>query len=49
MRIENEQALATHSYRFIVIRNEQLIGYATITEVHHPDYLDPAQLHAIYD
>jgi hypothetical protein len=49
MRIESEQALATHRYRFIVSRDEQLIGYATITEVHHPDYLDAAQLHAIYD
>jgi hypothetical protein len=49
MRIEGEQTLATHRYRFSVGRNEQLIGYAMITEVHHPDYLDPAQLHAIYD
>jgi hypothetical protein len=49
MRIESERMLATHRYRFIVSRNAQLIGYATITEVHHPEYLDPAQLHAIYD
>jgi hypothetical protein len=49
MRIDIEQSLATHRYRFIVSRNEQRIEYATITEVHHPDYLDTAQLRAIYD
>ncbi|MEQ9561042.1 MAG: hypothetical protein RLN69_00875 [Woeseiaceae bacterium] len=49
MHIDGEQTLATHRYRFIVSRNNELIEYATITEVHHPDYLDTAGLHAIYD
>lgn len=49
MRIDTAQAIATHRYEFFVERGERRIHYATITEMHHPDYLDSEQLHSYYD
>jgi len=49
MRIESQQMLATHRYRFTVSKDQLRVLYATITEVHHPDYLDAGQLRAIYE
>jgi hypothetical protein len=49
MRIEARQALATHRYRFFVSKDRLRIPYATITEVHHPDYLEADQLRSMYE
>lgn len=49
MQIDARESLATHRYTFVVESGGRRIEYATITEVHHPDYLDPLQLQSIYD
>lgn len=48
MQIALPQELATHSYLFVVRRDERSYTYATITEVHHPDYLAAERLREIY-
>ena len=40
--------LAVHVYALRVSRGGVEIGYASIVEVHHPDYLDPADLVELY-
>jgi hypothetical protein len=40
--------LATHGYVLAVTRGDSSIDYATIAELHHPDYLDLEMLIAIY-
>ncbi|VFN06463.1 MAG: hypothetical protein BECKG1743D_GA0114223_112152 [Candidatus Kentron sp. G] len=40
--------LAIHRYRLFVSRNDAGFHYATITELHHPEYLDAGALRAIY-
>ena len=48
MKIDTPSSLATHSYRFEVEKNGNRHRYATITEIHHPDYLTPHELSAMY-
>lgn len=48
MRLERPQRLAMHVYRLELVRGGTFWTYATIVEVHHPDYLGVDQLHAIY-
>lgn len=48
MHISLPANLATHSYRFVVSQEDLRVNYATITEIHHPDYLDIAALHALF-
>ena len=40
--------LATHGYGLAVVEDDQLFGYATIVEIHHPDYLDLESVENIY-
>jgi hypothetical protein len=40
MRIPAGAALATHGYALAVTRGDLALDYATIAELHHPDYLD---------
>jgi hypothetical protein len=40
MRIESPAILALHEYRFRLSKQGTNIHYATIIEIHHPDYLD---------
>ncbi|MEM1335375.1 MAG: hypothetical protein AAGG08_18150 [Actinomycetota bacterium] len=47
MRIEPDD-LAMHVYRFDVSRDGDPIEYATIVELHHPDYLTAGQLVDIF-
>lgn len=42
------QALAIHIYDLIVSKSDRSATYATIIEVHHPDYLSSSDLLAIY-
>jgi hypothetical protein len=44
MDIELPAMLAVHSYAFHVQKGTLSIEYATITEIHHPDYLQAADL-----
>ncbi len=48
MQISGGERLAMHAYRLVLDRDDQVIHYATIVEVHHPDYLDEAELREIY-
>ena len=48
MGIQLPAALATHHYLLTISRDGRTYNYATITEVHHPDYLDADQLESIY-
>jgi hypothetical protein len=44
MAIELPATFAVHSYVFHVQKGTLSIDYATITEIHHPDYLQAADL-----
>lgn len=48
MQLELPETLATHLYLLRVIKDERSYHYATITEIHHPAYLDANALQAIY-
>lgn len=48
MQISLPRELATHSYLFVVSRDDRSYTYATITEVHHPDFLSGDDLQEIY-
>jgi len=48
MRIELPRTLATHQYLFVISKGERSFSYATITEIHHPDYLSASQLRMTY-
>ncbi len=48
MRMPLPAELAIHGYRFDVSKDDQTFTYAVIIELHHPDYLDVAELQQIY-
>jgi len=48
MHIELPAALATHHYLLTISREERSYNYATVTEIHHPEYLTAARLREIY-
>lgn len=48
MQITLPETLATHVYLLNVSKDERSFNYATITEIHHPAYLDAADLKEIY-
>jgi hydroxymethylpyrimidine pyrophosphatase-like HAD family hydrolase len=48
MRDLSARPLAIHLYDLVVSKNGAEAVYATIGEVHHPDYLNLEQLRAIY-
>jgi hypothetical protein len=48
MRIPPGSTLAAHGYALAVARDEDDLHYATIAELHHPEYLDLAMLEEIY-
>ena len=48
MQLDQENNLAVHVYRLILERASQSINYATIVEVHHPDYLSVDELQLLY-
>jgi len=49
MRLTDIQDLAMHAYRLLLEREDEFVHYATIVEVHHPDYLSEHELHELYD
>ncbi|MBT8077037.1 MAG: hypothetical protein KJO31_00590 [Gammaproteobacteria bacterium] len=48
MHVSVPRSLAIHSYDVSVSRSGDHIDYASIVEIHHPEYLDVQQLRAIY-
>jgi len=48
MRLALPETLATHVYLFNVRNEERTLQYATITEIHHPDYLNASELQQIF-
>ncbi len=48
MRIEVPQTVALHQYDFEISRDGTTLDYASIMEIHHPDYLSAADLTSIY-
>ncbi len=48
MRLALPETLATQVYLFNVRNEERTLQYATITEIHHPDYLDAGDLQRIF-
>lgn len=49
MRISPGERLAMHAYRLVLERDARTIHYATIVEVHHPDYLGLEELGELYE
>ena len=49
MRISLREQLAMHAYRLVLERDALIVHYATIIEVHHPDYLGPDELEELYE
>ena len=48
MHLTHAQELAMHVYRLDLERDGRVIHYATVVEVHHPDYLTVPDLRRIY-
>lgn len=48
MQLDGASSLALHIYDLNAVRDGLRIRYATIVEIHHPDYLAPDDLTAIY-
>jgi len=44
MRLDRKAEVAMHVYRLLLQKRQQAIDYATLIEVHHPDYLDRSDL-----
>lgn len=49
MHLADSASLGMHAYRLILEKDRRSLHYATIIEVHHPDYLDEAELRKLYD
>ena len=50
MALNGAPQIAMHVYRLLLKKNSQIIDYATIVELHHPDYLtsdDVARLYVV--
>ncbi len=48
MRIAENSILASHVYQIVAVRSGQTLPYATIAELHHPEYLRESDLQRIY-
>ena len=48
MHVDATAGLAVHVYRLDIKNHSETIEYAQIIEVHHPAYLDPSRLAALY-
>lgn len=49
MRIEEHGTLAVHMYELHLERDNDSVHYASIVELHHPEYLGAAELTSIYN
>jgi hypothetical protein len=48
MRLDREADVAMHVYRLLLEKQQQAIDYATLIELHHPDYLSRSDLLDLY-
>jgi hypothetical protein len=48
MHVATGTRLAAHAYELDVAKDARTFEYALLVEIHHPDYLDSADLGAIY-
>lgn len=48
MRLGREADVAMHVYRLLLEKQQQAIDYATLIELHHPDYLSRDDLLSLY-
>lgn len=48
MRVEPARDVAVHIYRFFLTKGGQQVDYATIIELHHPDYLTREELRRLF-
>ena len=48
MRVNSGTEIAIHVYRLLLEKEGHAVDYATITELHHPEYLDLSHLEEIY-
>ncbi|MDX1481395.1 MAG: hypothetical protein R3315_06960 [Woeseiaceae bacterium] len=48
LRLQRRERLALHVYDLEAVRSDRRLQIATVIELHHPDYLDAADLRRIY-
>ena len=48
MRLKDPSEVAMHVYQLLLRKDDEAIDYATISEFHHPDYLNLADLRTLY-
>lgn len=48
MQLANRSELAMHAYQLTLEKGEQAIDYATVIEIHHPEYLSASELQQLY-
>ena len=48
MQLTDTSTLSLHVYQLLLAKDSRVFEYATIIEAHHPDYLSPKGLLAIY-
>lgn len=48
MKLQSDPTVAMHVYRLALKKGEQIVEYATIIELHHPDYLNHESLSELY-
>lgn len=48
MRLTGSPELAMHVYRLHINKSSQIIDYATIIELYHPEYMTQARLHELF-
>ena len=48
MQLNETRILGLHIYQLLLAKDSQVFEYATIIETHHPDYLSPNEILAIY-
>ena len=48
MRVDVDTDVAMHTYRLLLEKGGQALDYATIIELHHPQYLGEKQLADMY-
>ena len=49
MRLTGAHGLALHVYRLVLVRESVAFDYATILEVHHPEYLSEQDLRGLFE
>lgn len=49
MHIDTPCKLALHVYQLLLAKDSQVLEYATILEIHHPDYLSESDLYELYE